>query len=82
MTRRIVVTIDQIERAGMLRAEGMPAPWIAEDLGLPPATIRRIAPADPEGQREWLRSWGRIRAVPALLALHNEFSPANAHHRA
>lgn len=68
-------------RAAELRAEGMPGPWIAEDIDCTPSVLRRLAPASPEAQREWLSAWAGIRRDPALYRLHRLFTPHERYHR-
>jgi hypothetical protein len=77
-----VVTPEQRARALTLRAEGMPGPWIAEDLDVSAAVIRRIAPGRPEDHRTWLQVWSAIRRNASMRALHDQFSPAEKYRRA
>lgn len=65
-------------RLACLAEEGMPANWIAEDLGISYGTALRHAnevPGRREHVREWTRAWHAIRQDPALLALHWEITP-------
>lgn len=68
------LTEEQIERARVLRAEGMPVVWIAEDLGCS-ANAVSLRFQNPEANTEWLRVWAKIRTNPELLALHGLFNP-------
>jgi len=58
-------------RIRQLLDEGMPATWVAEDVGMAPSTIYRHFGGTPH-VREWKSVWSDIRTSPALLALHNE----------
>lgn len=65
------------ERVITLGKEGMPATWIAEDVGLCATTVRKIlrgAGVKAE-QKEWLRAWSFIKASEEVLALHRECAP-------
>lgn len=65
-----------LERAAVMRAEGMPASWIAEDYGVHRNSILASGlRADPAATSEWRQAWARIRRTPELLALHFEFEP-------
>jgi hypothetical protein len=80
--RHAVLTDAQRERAAVLRAEGMPMPWIAEDLGVLPGSLRSLTlPGSAEAHHSWLQQWARIRRQPELRALHDEFTPPEQFHR-
>lgn len=74
-SRRMAYTPEEIKRGTTLRDEGMPATWIAEDLGKDLRELRRVLPPDPEASKEWKRVWSGIFPNPTLLALHEEFKP-------
>lgn len=66
------------DRAQRLAEEGMPATWIAEDIGVSRDAALRIASAVPnhrENVLEWRRAWAGIRHRPALRELHAEITP-------
>jgi len=69
------LTDEERERMRILVAEGMPAPWIAEDLGRSRSTVTNNFPFGREASLEWLRAWSDIRRSPILLELHKEFAP-------
>lgn len=68
-------TEEERDRVRRLRQEGMPASWIAEDLGCSISAIHDIVHANPDEVLAWRQSWARIRRDPALYALHREFAP-------
>ena len=66
------------ERVRLLAAEGMPANWIAEDVGISASRTRehaKKAPGHAESVREWARVWQSIRRSDELTALHRQFAP-------
>lgn len=63
-------------RVAVLRGEGMPASWIAEDLGVHVHTVQSSTPADPAEVQAWRSDFQHIRKDPELFALHCEFAPA------
>lgn len=68
------VTKEQQARIDVLAREGLPATWIAEDVGVHPATVRDHRPADaPFDMIAWLPVWQHIRRYH--LDLHQEFAP-------
>lgn len=73
MSRRMT-DVDRA-RLAVLRAEGMPASWIAEDLGVHTHTVQTAVPADPEQVAAWRSDFQHIRRNPALFALHCELAP-------
>jgi IS30 family transposase len=62
-------------RIVLLRAEGMPASWIAEDVGVCVDTIRTTSPAYPAEVAEWRTQFQYIRRDAELFALHVELAP-------
>jgi len=71
------LTPAQLERAMRLRSEGMPASWIAEDLGRPRMVLFRAGmTTDRSALNAWASVWSAIRRSPTLLALHYELAPA------
>lgn len=69
---------DEIDRIAALTAEGMPATWIAEDLGRSPHQVRKLAtkmPGAKERAVEWRRAWPKISKNPTLLGFHEKFAP-------
>lgn len=65
-------------RLARLAEEGMPANWIAEDLGVNYRAVQehtRHVPGREEAKREWASAWQSIRQNEALLALHHEIAP-------
>lgn len=74
-TTRRLTAIDK-ERIEALRAEGVPASWIAEDLGVHTHTVQSMTPANPEEVAAWRSDFQHIRKDPELFALHCEFAPA------
>jgi hypothetical protein len=73
------LTEEQLQRATTLIDEGMPATWVAEDLGLPNrhAINKRFQdrPGREVSRKEWERVWFRIMNSPILLDLHQQFTP-------
>lgn len=74
MSRPRPETIEQIQRIRQLHDEGMPSSWIAEDVGLRPSQVRRIA-GPSSGATEWRRCWALIRRDADLFALHQSLAP-------
>lgn len=72
------LTPEQRNRILTLIKEGMPATWIAEDIGCARGTITRHALVGHTSSNEWRQVWARIRRNDALLQLHREFAPKNA----
>lgn len=70
-----MMTAEQITRAQVLRDEGMPLPWIAEDLGLKISTVRRNTVEVPGARAAWREAWSQILRDKDLLELHWEFAP-------
>ena len=69
---------ETLERIRIYAEEGMPANWIADDLGIHYDTARTYAcrvPGHDEAVVEWLRAWHSIRQREALLELHYEIAP-------
>jgi DNA-binding CsgD family transcriptional regulator len=64
----------ELDRANLLADEGMPATWIAEDLGRNSETLRRKLRRGVDA--EWLTAWASIRHDEDLRRLHYEFAPA------
>jgi hypothetical protein len=65
-----------------LLAEGMPANWASETLGVSYEALRPIArtiPDHDEAVREWKRAWSAIKRNPELLDLHEQFAPPPTH---
>lgn len=69
------LTPEQRDRIAVLIREGMPATWIAEDVGCARGTITRHALVGATSSSEWRQVWNRIRRNDALLQLHREFAP-------
>jgi IS30 family transposase len=69
------LTDEQRARVKQLRAEGMPATWIAEDIGCNAETARAVVQAKPEEVLDWRQSFALIRRNPELYALHRQFAP-------
>lgn len=77
MAKQRTLTGPDLERAQELRAEGMPASWIAEDLDCRRESLFRSGvTADPALASDWRKVWAKIRTNPDLLALHVQFQPA------
>jgi predicted transcriptional regulator len=74
MSRRIL-TADERSRVVVLRTEGLPARWIAEDVGTTENTVTNICHARPEEVAEWRTVFQQIRRDPELFALHTEIAP-------
>lgn len=74
-SRNNKISAEQYERMRILVAEGMPATWIAEDIGCDRSTVTSAYPFGKEAKAEWARAWSRIRNSSALLELHKEFAP-------
>lgn len=75
--RQTGLTPEQLARARVLRAEGMPASWIAEDIGRPRMVLFRAGmTTDRAALSAWASVWTAIRRSPTLLALHYELAPA------
>lgn len=72
------LTHEQRDRISVLIQEGMPATWIAEDIGCARGTITRHALVGDTSSNEWRQVWNRIRRNDALLQLHREFAPKSA----
>lgn len=70
----------RVDREGLKKfmADGMPANWAAETLGMNYETARTAARATPgrrENAAEWNRVWSQIRNNSTLLELHRQFAP-------
>ena len=72
-------------RIDALAAEGMPATFIAEDVGVDYSVAQRRAQRAPnrdQAVEEWRSVWHEIRKSAALTALHREFAPVFSAKRA
>lgn len=69
------LTEAQRARVLELRADGLPASWIAEDIGAAVGTVQRLCPSPPGEAAAWRSASQQIRRDPALFALHAEISP-------
>jgi len=58
-----------------LRGEGLPASWIAEDLGCSTKTVQTRTRAQPDEAAAWRTVWQHIRRHPELYALHTQIAP-------
>lgn len=67
------LTPEELRWLHAVRAEGMPATWVAETIGVSQDTVRRRGRMPAGARREWLTAWAGIRHNPTLLALHREF---------
>ncbi|MDD7930093.1 hypothetical protein [Microbacterium thalli] len=74
MTGRQLSTEDRA-RVVVLRTEGLPARWIAEDLGTTENTVTNVCHARPEEVAEWRAVFQQIRRDPELFKLHTEIAP-------
>jgi len=63
-------------RMEALRDEGLPASWIAEDLGCSTKTVQLRTRTRPEEVAAWRTDFQHTRKNPELFALHCEFAPA------
>lgn len=63
------------QRIEQLRTDGVPATWIAEDVGVRRETVIAVQHANPDDTSEWLSVWPTIRKRPELYALHKLFAP-------
>lgn len=70
----ITLTGEQQARMLALRDEGMPALYVAQDLGTSRSVVLRLTP-NKEATAEWRRVWGHIRPNPVLRGLHEQFFP-------
>lgn len=68
------VTPEIRRRILVLGAEGMPCPWIAEDVQLSEDTVKRVLGPRPEAALEWRRAWSGIRHKDELYSLHCTFT--------
>ena len=66
---------DAVARAQVLRDEGMPMSWIAEDIGYDPHTIAAWTTRAPGAAAAWSQAWGEIQRHQHLMDLHWEFAP-------
>jgi hypothetical protein len=69
---------EELERIASLTLEGVPATWIAEDIGRNPESVRTKASKMPgalERTAQWSQVWSAIRRAPTLLELHRQFAP-------
>ena len=67
-----------VERIKILTAEGLPTPWVAEDIGRTYMHVARVAASVPEraeNVREWQIAWAQIKNHPELVELHRQFCP-------
>lgn len=62
-------------RMEALRHEGLPASWIAEDLGCSTKTVQKRTRAQPDEAAAWRTVWQQIRRTPELYALHTQIAP-------
>lgn len=72
------LTPDVRARAQQLLADGQPATWVREELGLNSDQIYNISkdiPNRAEHVLAWQQVWAQIRRNPTLVALHREFNP-------
>lgn len=76
MARARMLQGGDLARAAMLRDEGMPASWIAEDLDCRRESLFRSGvTAPPALAAEWRQVWAQIRTNPTLYALHRDLQP-------
>lgn len=66
-----------VARAQVLRDEGMPLPWISEEVGYSTAAVRRYTTAPADAEREWKTAWSQIVRSEVLTKLHQELAPRN-----
>lgn len=69
------LTAPERDRVVTLRTEGLPATWIAEDIGTTENTVTNACHARPEEVAEWRTVFQQIRRDPQLFALHTEIAP-------
>jgi len=72
------MTIDELARMHLLLAEGMPANWVAEDLGRHYDNIKDYAAGRGDHAHavsEWKQVWSGIKNRPELASLHEQFMP-------
>ncbi len=69
------LTVDERDRVVVLRTEGLPARWIAEDVGTTENTVTKVCQARPEEVAEWRSVFQQIRRDPELFKLHTEIAP-------
>lgn len=74
---RRVFTKAADKRLRILAAEGMPASWIAEDIGYYVGTVRKRLADLNLPDDEWLKIQLSIRKTARLAPLHEEFRPKN-----
>lgn len=77
MTPPATLTPEQIERIELLAADGMPKPWIAEDVGATRYQLTYLK-LDPDHVKAWQSVWSGIRHKRHLLELHNQFAPKHS----
>jgi hypothetical protein len=70
-------TPEEIARVQQLGAEGMIAPFIAEDVGLNTHTVHRILGPRPEVAAEWGAVWGEILHDERVLEWHRRIAPGH-----
>lgn len=68
------MSVEQREWLAKGLAEGVPATWLAETLGIHQSSTTKYR-EDPQTVQEWNRAWSQIRHNPTLLELHREFAP-------
>ncbi|WP_406245823.1 hypothetical protein ACI7YT_12345 [Microbacterium sp. M] len=74
---RKVFTAEADERLRTLAAEGVPASWIAEDIGYYVGTVRKRLADLNLPDDEWVKIQLSIRKTARLAPLHEEFRPKN-----
>lgn len=71
------LTSQELERARLLSAEGMPLIWIAEDLDRAVPTLAEVVTEREKSISEWKQVWQQIRRSEILRELHSQFHPRN-----
>jgi DNA-binding NarL/FixJ family response regulator len=69
------LTREQRARIDRLIDEGMPATWIAEDVGCSDQTVRRYRQSSEEDTRVWRQVFAFVMRSSVLVELHREFAP-------
>lgn len=78
-TRHYVPDLEaKVARAQLLRAEGVPINWIAEDLGVSRHFVINHTVTNAEANREWKKCWSFLMHDPDLLKLHYSIAPKGA----
>lgn len=75
MATAVKMPPDAVARAQVLRDEGMPLPWISEDVGYSTAAVARYTTAPADSEREWKTAWSQIVRSDILIKLHRELAP-------